>query len=157
MAGGTPADIASVAPVLEAMGRVTHVGPCGTGQLAKTANQLIVGVTIGAVAEALLLVERGGGNAEAVHAALQGGFADSTVWRQHGRRMLDRQFKPGGYAHIQLKDLQTATMLAHDVGVDLPFCELARALYAEMCANGREALDHSALYLEIKDRSKAPS
>ncbi|MCL4716386.1 MAG: NAD(P)-dependent oxidoreductase [Hyphomonadaceae bacterium] len=156
MAGGAEGDLARVLPVLSAMGRVTHVGPCGAGQLAKIANQLIVGVTIGAVAEALLLVEKGGGDAEAVHRALQGGFADSTVWRQHGRRMIERNFKPGAYAHVQLKDLDTARDLAASLGLDLRFGALARDLYARMCETGGAALDHSALYLELAEARKTP-
>jgi 2-hydroxy-3-oxopropionate reductase len=154
MAGGEASDLERAAPVLSAMGRITHVGPCGAGQLAKIANQLIVGVTIGAVAEALLLVERGGGDAEAVHKALQGGFADSTVWRQHGQRMIDRNFKAGAYAHVQLKDLETADALARSLGLDLRFGALARDLYAHMCQTGREALDHSALFLELGGTAK---
>ena len=149
MAGGEGALVAQAMPVLGAMGRVTHVGPLGAGQLAKLANQLIVGVTIGAVAEAMLLIERGGGNAVAVHQALMGGFADSTIWRQHGQRMLDRSFAPGARASVQLKDMHTITAQARSSGLDLPFASLAEGLYWRMCETGRADLDHSALYLEL--------
>lgn len=157
MAGGDAGSVARVRPVLEAMGRVTHVGPVGCGQLAKIANQLIVGVTIGAVSEAMLLVEAGGGDAQAVHAALQGGFADSRIWREHGARILEQRFAPGAHAHVQLKDLSTAVALADDLALDLPFAALARGLYADMCATPRSELDHSALYLHLKDRSSPSS
>ncbi|WP_421837045.1 NAD(P)-dependent oxidoreductase [Novosphingobium sp.] len=152
MAGGSAEAVARVQPVLEALGRVTHVGPAGSGQLAKLANQLIVGVTIGAVSEAMLLVEAGGGDAAAVHQALMGGFADSTIWRQHGARILERRFAPGGKATVQLKDMRTITAAAAGVGLDLPFAGLAEALYAAMCQGPNAELDHSALFLELAAR-----
>jgi 3-hydroxyisobutyrate dehydrogenase-like beta-hydroxyacid dehydrogenase len=152
MAGGAEADVARALPVLEALGRVTHVGPAGAGQLAKLANQLIVGVTIGAVAEALLLVEAGGGDAQAVHRALTGGFADSTIWRQHGARILERRFEPGARASVQAKDMRTILAQAQASGLDLPFAGLAGALFEAMAAGGNAGLDHSALYLEIAAR-----
>lgn len=86
LAGGGAAEIDRLAPIFAPLGRVTRVGPVGSGQLAKLANQLIVGVTIGAVAEALILAEAGGADPAAVRAALLGGFADSTILRQHGAR-----------------------------------------------------------------------
>lgn len=151
MAGGDSDTIAGLREVLSVMGRVTHVGPVGCGQLAKLANQTIVGITIDAVAEALLLVEAGGGDPEAVHEALIGGFADSAVLRQHGKRMIRRQFDPGAKAAIQLKDLSTAMELADGLGLDLPVLRLTESLYSSMCQHGRENLDHSALYLELAD------
>jgi 2-hydroxy-3-oxopropionate reductase len=152
MAGGSAEAVAQVQPVLETMGRVTHVGPAGSGQLAKLANQLIVGVTIGAVSEAMLLIEAGGGDAEAVHRALMGGFADSTIWRQHGARILHRRFDPGARATVQLKDMRTITGAAGAMGLDLPFAALAEALYAAMCDGPNADCDHSALYLELAAR-----
>lgn len=157
MAGGTAEAVAQVQPVLEALGRVTHVGPAGSGQLAKLANQLIVGVTIGAVSEAMLLVEAGGGDAAAVHQALMGGFADSTIWRQHGARILERRFAPGARARVQLKDMRTITGAAGDLELDLPFAQLAEALYAAMCDGPNADLDHSALYLELAARTAGRS
>ncbi len=149
MAGGSDFDIACAMPVLEAMGRVTHVGPAGTGQLAKLANQLIVGVSIGAVAEALLLVRAGGGNPQAVHQALMGGFADSTIWRQHGARILEERFEPGARATVQAKDMRTILAQAQDSGLNLPFAALAGTLFGQMAVGPNADLDHSALYLEI--------
>lgn len=152
MAGGTAEAVAQVEPALAALGRVTHVGPAGAGQLAKLANQLIVGVTIGAVAEAMLLIEEGGGDAAAVHRALMGGFADSTIWRQHGARILERRFAPGGKATVQRKDMRTIMATARDLGLDLPFAALTAGLYEAMCAGPNAELDHSALYLELAAR-----
>jgi 2-hydroxy-3-oxopropionate reductase len=149
MAGGAPEDVADARPMLETLGRVTHVGPIGAGQLAKLANQLIVGISIGAVAEALLLAQAGGADAAAVAQALQGGFADSTVLRQHGQRMLARSFTPGAHVTTQLKDLSTATDFAQRHGLHLPLLGLATSLYASAATHGLADQDHSALYLEI--------
>lgn len=154
MAGGDGDAVASVEEFLRPLGRLTRVGPCGCGQLAKLANQIIVGITIGAVAEALLLVETGGGDPEAVRGALTGGFADSTVLRQHGERMIQRNFQPGAHARVQLKDLRAANELAHEVGMKLSIASLAEQLFADMCSNGRDSLDHSGLFLEIQERSQ---
>lgn len=152
MAGGSDDDIQRLRSVFAALGRLTHVGPVGSGQLAKLANQLIVGVTIGAVAEALLMSEAGGANAAAVREALLGGFADSTILKQHGERMLSRHFVPGARAEVQLKDLRTGLAQAAEYGCDLPFLSLAERLFSQMCASERAFLDHSALFLELRER-----
>ena len=155
MAGGEIEDIERARPLFEAMGRVTRVGPAGTGQLAKLANQTIVGITIGAVAEALLLAEAGGADISAVREALTGGFADSTILRQHGQRMAEDRFEPGAHAHVQLKDLSTAAALAEKFGLDSPLTNLTKELYTEMCEGKARDLDHSALYLHLKKRKNA--
>jgi 2-hydroxy-3-oxopropionate reductase len=111
---------------------------------------LIVGVTIGAVAEALLLAEAGGADPVAVRSALLGGFADSTVLRQHGERMTLRNFVPGAKSEIQDKDLRTAMVLGETLGVTLPLTHCAGALFADFCRAGGAQLDHSALYLHLK-------
>lgn len=150
MAGGDAASVTAAAAVFAPLGRVTHVGPVGSGQLAKLANQLIVGVTIGAVAEALLLAEAGGADPVAVRAALLGGFADSTILRQHGERMTSRNFAPGAKSEIQDKDMRTAAALGDNLGIALPLTKCAGALYADFCRNGGAQLDHSALYLHMQ-------
>lgn len=155
MAGGAADDVAGVVDLMSALGRLTHVGPCGTGQLTKLANQVIVGITIGAVAEALLLAKAGGADLAAVRSALTGGFADSTILRQHGERMVSSNFSPGAYCHIQLKDLRTASALAGEYSLDLPITQLLKLLYTDACAHGFAELDHSALYLELAARSRA--
>lgn len=154
MAGGDLTAIKSSRSVLEVMGRLTHVGPPGSGQLAKLANQTIVGITISAISEALLLAEAGGADPVAVRNALMGGFADSTVLRQHGERILERKFTPGAKAEIQLKDLRTSRELADSLGLDLPVLRLTESLYRDMCRHGYGSLDHSALYLELAGRSQ---
>ena len=147
MAGGGAAAFERARPLLERLGaRLTHVGPVGCGQIAKTANQMIVGLTIGAVAEALALAGRAGADPARVRAALAGGFADSRILELHGRRMIDGDFAPGGRVTTQHKDLVQALELAAAVGLDLPATALNRALYAECIATGDGGLDHSALY-----------
>ncbi len=157
MAGGAAADIEKVRVVLEAMGKVTHVGPAGCGQLTKLANQTIVGITIGAVAEAFLLAREGGADLAAVYQALTGGFADSTILRQHGQRMIEGNYKPGAQADIQLKDLRTSRGLAESIGMLLPILKLVESLYADMCEGPWAKLDHSALILEIEQRMRQPA
>ena len=156
MAGGEAASFEAVAPVLAAMGRPVHVGPAGAGQLAKLANQAIVGCAIASVAEAMLLLERGGADPAAVRLALKGGFADSTILQQHGARMTRRDFAPGGTVGNQLKDLDNVLAEAAALGLALPAVEAARDRFArlrdEMGAGG---LDHSALYLELRARNGA--
>jgi len=140
--------------VLIAMGRPTHVGPSGAGQLAKLANQTIVAITIGAVAEAMLLLEKGGANPQAVRDALKGGFADSTILQQHGKRMSNRDFAPGGLSRLQLKDLDNALAEARSFGLTLPMAEDTRARFAHLVHDLDGAgLDHSALFLDLLERN----
>jgi 2-hydroxy-3-oxopropionate reductase len=150
MAGGAADVIARLRPVFEILGRVTHVGPVGCGQLAKLANQQIVGATICAVAEAFLLVAAAGGDSVATHAALQGGFADSRVLREHGARMLAGNFRPGAHIATQLKDLHGAAILAAKLGLDLPLTGRAEALFARAVERGDGRLDHSAVLLTLE-------
>lgn len=154
MAGGKIEDIEAALPVLSVMGGVTRVGDTGTGQLAKLANQMIVGITIGAVSEAMLLLKEGGADLTAVHKALMGGFADSTIWRQHGERIVKQNFAPGARASVQLKDMRTAAEQAKAEHLRLPILNLAHELYADMCSHGRGDLDHCGLYLELAERAK---
>lgn len=158
MAGGDEKLVDEIRPLLLTMGSaVTRIGPVGCGQLAKLANQMIVGITIGAVAEALLLAKAGGADLTAVRKALMGGFADSQILRQHGERMIEERFDPGAYATTQLKDLRTAKAFAEGCALDLPATELMTALYARMCEDGCGALDHSGLYLWLRRRAQDTS
>ena len=153
MAGGEAAVFERAAPLLASMGRPTHVGPDGAGQLAKLCNQAIVAVTIGVVAEAMLLAQRGGADADAIRDALKGGFADSVILQQHGARMTARDFEPGGLSKFQLKDLDNALGEAEGVGLALPLTEQVRERFATLVHEMDGAdLDHSALYLELERR-----
>jgi 3-hydroxyisobutyrate dehydrogenase-like beta-hydroxyacid dehydrogenase len=106
MVGGKAAHFETALPVFKTFGRATHVGPTGAGQLAKLAklaNQMIVGITIGAVAEALLMCEKGGANMAKVKEAITGGFADSRILQVHGQRMIERDFSPRGVCRCSSK------------------------------------------------------
>ena len=150
MAGGSQPAIARAMPYFEVMGaRVSHVGDVGAGQIAKTANQVIVGLTIGAVAEGLALARRAGADPAKVREALQGGFASSRILELHGQRMIDGAFTPGGKATTQRKDMQEALDLASSIGLELPATALSRDLYDRLIAAGGGGLDHSALYTLI--------
>ncbi|MCK0166287.1 NAD(P)-dependent oxidoreductase [Jannaschia sp. S6380] len=152
MAGGTAETFAAVERVLQALGRPVHVGPVGAGQLSKLANQAIVACTIGAVAEAMLLLERGGADPAAVRDALKGGFADSTILQQHGRRMTEGDFVPGGLTKFQIKDLDNVLSEAAGLDLTLPTVRAINDRFKRLrdAMNGGE-MDHSALYLELKD------
>jgi 3-hydroxyisobutyrate dehydrogenase-like beta-hydroxyacid dehydrogenase len=150
MAGGQAEAVEALLPVFAALGRVTQVGPTGSGQLAKLANQLIVATTICAVAEALLLAEAGGADPAKVHAALLGGFADSTILRQHGLRMIQGDYVPGGPAKYQVKDTSTALELARTLGLAMPVATEVDRLFQGLVDHGGGDLDHSAALLELR-------
>jgi 2-hydroxy-3-oxopropionate reductase len=150
MAGGTRQAFDSAEPVLKAMGRPTFVGPSGCGQIAKLANQGIVAITIGAVAEAILLAEQAGLEKGALRQALAGGFADSIILQQHGPRMEERNFIPGGKSAFQLKDLHNLIDAAQGLGLSLPMAGLQAERFQTLVNDlGGADLDHSALWLEL--------
>jgi 2-hydroxy-3-oxopropionate reductase len=153
MAGGEAADVARARPVLEALGRLTHVGPHGAGQLAKLANQMIVGITIGAVAEALLMCEKGGADMGQVRQAITGGFADSRILQVHGERMVQRDFTKRAAITVQLKDMRNALTTAQAVGFEAPITTLFEQLFSQAVENGLGDLDHSALFVELAQRN----
>jgi len=147
MAGATEADFERARPVLEAMGsNVMRVGGPGMGHTVKLINQLVVGITIEAVAEALTLAERVKLDPRLVQQALKGGFADSPILQLHGTRMIQRAYAPGGKAKTQLKDLRLAQELARSASIRLPHLESTLALYEALVAQGDGELDHSALH-----------
>jgi 2-hydroxy-3-oxopropionate reductase len=151
MAGGEADDFAAAEPLFKSMGRATHVGPHGAGQTAKLANQVIVGITIGAVSEALTLAEAGGCDPRQVQAALMGGFATSRILEVHGTRMIEDDFRPGGMCKVQLKDLENALEAARGAGIRLPLTEQARDAFAELSGRlGMADRDHSAYHLWLR-------
>ncbi|MCT8161594.1 NAD(P)-dependent oxidoreductase [Pseudoruegeria sp. SHC-113] len=154
MVGGEAEVFAEAEPVLSAMGRPVHVGPSGSGELSKLANQSIVAITIAAVAEAMLLLEKGGANPAAVRDALKGGFADSTILQQHGQRMTEGNFVPGGLTKFQVKDLDNVLAEAAGLGLTLPTTHDVNERFRHLCdAMDGGDMDHSALYLELKQRN----
>ncbi|HTC18719.1 MAG TPA: NAD(P)-dependent oxidoreductase, partial [Stellaceae bacterium] len=132
MAGGESRVFERALPLFARLGTATLVGPAGTGQLAKLCNQAIVAVTIGAVAEALLLAAAGGADPAAVRQAILGGFAQSRVLTLHGNRMILRDFMPGGPADHQLKDCETIVASAKAAKLSLPFAETALGLFRDL-------------------------
>lgn len=153
MVGGEAADFERAQPVLQVFGRSTHVGPHGSGQLAKLANQMIVGITIGAVAEALLLCAKGGADMAKVREAIGGGFAASRILELHGQRMVDRDFAPRARMTVQLKDMRNALRTAGELGFEAPVTRLFEQLYARGVDNGDADLDHSGLFVELARRN----
>ncbi len=153
MAGGLLADFERAQALLALLGRPTHVGPHGAGQLAKLANQMIVGITIGAVAEALLLCEKGGADMAQVKQAIGGGFADSRILQVHGQRMVERDFAKRAAVNVQLKDLRNALATADALGFEAPITALFEQLFAQASAHGLGDLDHSALFVELAQRN----
>ena len=155
MAGGDKTVFEQMAHALGAMGRPVHVGPDGAGQLSKLANQTIVAVTIGVVAEAILLAEKGGADPAAICDALKGGFADSVILQQHGHRMIERNFVPGGLSKFQLKDVNNALNEAQNHDLSLPLTAQIQERYTTLVEQMDGAdLDHAALYLELLERQK---
>lgn len=153
MVGGSKSDFHDVEPLLRVLGRPTHVGPMGCGELIKLANQMIVASTIAIVSEALLLAEQGGANPAVVLDALAGGFADSVILQHHGKRMVERSFAPGGPAKYQLKDMSNAIKYANTIGLSLPVATLVNLLFEDMVEHEDGELDHSALIREIRRRN----
>ena len=150
---GVASDFERAQSVFAALGRATPVGPHGAGQLAKLANQMVVGITIGAVAEALLFAARGGADMAKVREAILGGFADSRVLQLHGQRMVERDFAPRARMGVQLKDLNNALTTAKQLGFEAPVTALLGTLYREGIENGLNDLDHSGLFVELARRN----
>ena len=151
MAGGGKAAFARAKPVFETLGSHTsHIGDVGAGQVAKTVNQIIVAMTIDAVAEGLTLAERCGVDPAKVREALAGGFAASRILELHGERMLKGSFEPGGRSSLQLKDVVQALDLAASVELDLPGLQANRRLWERMVDRGFGDLDQSALIKVIE-------
>jgi 2-hydroxy-3-oxopropionate reductase len=118
--------------------------------LAKLANQVIVAITIGAVSEAFILAGGGGADRGQVREALQGGFASSRILTEHGQRMVERTFVPGGPAKFQVKDLRNALKAAEQLGLDLPITKLIHNLFDDMVNSGKADMDHSGLLTHLE-------
>ncbi|MEO5851876.1 MAG: 2-hydroxy-3-oxopropionate reductase [Nocardioides sp.] len=158
MVGGDADDFAEAKPILEAVGKtVVHVGPSGSGQTVKAANQLIVAVNIEVVAEALVFLEAYGVDTEAAMQVLGGGLAGSKVLEQKKANMLGRSFAPGFRIDLHHKDMGIVTSAAREAGVVLPLGAIAAQLMASARANGDGGLDHSALLRGVERLSGRPT
>jgi len=154
MVGGDQKVFDQIKDVLKVMGNPTLVGPIGSGQVSKLANQIIVGVTIGAVAEAITLCEKAGVDGNKFIKALAGGFADGKILQNHGKRMIDKDFSPKGKVSTHLKDMNNILECAGDFNTTLPISNLIKDMFKSLVENGNDNDDHSALYKEIERRNK---
>ena len=151
MVGGDQKVFDQIKDVLKVMGNPTLVGPIGSGQVSKLANQIIVGVTIGAVAEAITLCEKAGVDGNKFIKALAGGFADGKILQNHGKRMIDKDFSPKGKVSTHLKDMNNILECAGDFNTKLPISNLIKEMFKSLVEKGNANDDHSALYKEINN------
>lgn len=152
MVGGADEDVARAMPLFEVMGKtITHVGSIGAGQTTKVANQIIVGLNIQAVAEALTFARASGADPAKVRSALMGGFADSKILQVHGERMVNRAFDPGFRLRLHQKDLDLAVSAARGLNLALPNAATVAQLMNAAVGHGDGDKDHSAL-IEVLER-----
>ena len=154
MVGGQQNIFDEVYDILKTMGNPTLVGPIGSGQVSKLANQIIVGLTIGAVAEAVTLCEKAGADPNKMIKALSGGWADSKILKTHGKRMIDKDFAPKGRTSVHLKDMNNILECANSYNTHLPISNLVKEMYKTLVENGHGEIDHSSLYKEIERMNK---
>ena len=154
MVGGEQSVFNGVIDVFKTMGNPTLVGPVGSGQVSKLANQIIVGLTIGAVAEAVTLCEKAGADPNKMIKALSGGWADSKILQTHGKRMIDKDFSPKGKTYTHLKDMNNILECANSYNTHLPISNLVKEMYKTLVENGHGETDHSSLYKEIERINK---
>ena len=150
MVGGEQNIFDDAFDILKNMGNPTLVGPIGSGQVSKLANQIIVGLTIGAVAEAVTLCEKAGADPNKMIKALSGGWADSKVLQTHGKRMINKDFTPKGRTSVHLKDMNNILECANNYNTHLPISNLVKEMYKSLVENGHGETDHSSLYKEIE-------
>ena len=155
MVGGDQKIFDNAIDVLRIMGNPTLVGPIGSGQISKLANQIIVGVTIGAVAEAITLCEKAGVDGNKFIKALSGGFADGKILQNHGKRMIKKDFSPKGKVSTHLKDMNNILECANDFNTQLPISNLIQSMFKSLVDSGNSDDDHSALYKEIENINKS--
>ena len=154
MVGGDEKTFKECYDLLKILGNPTLVGPVTSGQISKLANQIIVGVTIGAVAEAVTLCEKSGTNPSKMIEALSGGWADSKILQTHGKRMISKDFSPKGKTTTQLKDMTNIINAGKAVETHLPISSLIKEMYKNLVADGHGNTDHSSLYNAIEKINK---
>jgi len=148
MVGGNEAAFLRAAPVFEKIGKnIVHIGKPGAGQTTKACNQIVVGLTIQAVAEALTLAKKSGVDVAKVRAALLGGLAQSKILDVHGQRIIDRNFKPGFKIKLHRKDMNIVLQTGKQLSVPLPASSIVASQMDALIARGDAELDHSALAL----------
>ncbi len=151
MVGGEPEVFEQIRPYFELMGKnIVLIGGNGAGQTCKVANQIVVTLTIEAVAEALVFASKAGVNPKKVREALLGGSAQSRVLELHGERMIERNFVPGFYIRLLQKDVNVALQAARSLRVSLPNMATAQELLNSVAAQGDSELDHCAMVLALE-------
>lgn len=151
MVGADEEVFARIRPLFECMGsNITLIGPGGSGQIAKVANQIIVALNIAAVSEALVFASKAGADPAKVRTALMGGFASSRILEVHGQRMIERSFEPGFRIELHQKDLSLALGSARALGLALPNTASAQQLFSACVAQGGAGWDHSAMVRAIE-------
>jgi len=154
MVGGEEKIFNECFDLLKILGNPTLVGPVSSGQISKLANQIIVGVTIGAVAEAVTLCEKSGTNPSKMIEALSGGWADSKILQTHGIRMINKDFFPRGKTTTQLKDMTNIVNAGKVADLHLPISSLIKEMYKNLVEDGLGNTDHSSLYTAIEKLNK---
>ena len=154
MVGGQKEVFNKALNLLNTMGNPTLVGPIGCGQIAKLANQIIVGVTIGAVAEAIHLCKKSGADPNKFIKAVEGGFADSKILKNHGKKMIENNFEPGGKTSTHLKDMNNILESAESFNFKLPISKLIKEMYQDLVDNNHSEKDHSSLYIQIEELNR---
>ena len=154
MVGGDQKNFNKVKKVLRFMGNPSLVGPVGSGQISKLANQIIVGITIGAVAEAIHLCKKNGADPNKFIKAIEGGLADSRILKNHGKKMIMGDYKPGGKTSTHLKDMNNILESAKNINLNLPISSLIKDMYNDLVNSGHSDKDHSSLYLRIEEINK---
>lgn len=151
MVGGSVAAFERAVPIFEKMGKnIVHIGKSGSGQVTKACNQVVVALTIQAVAEAMTLAKKAGVSVENVRNALLGGFAQSRILDLHGKRIIEGNFKPGFRVRLHRKDMNIVLQTAKELSVPLHGSALVAAQMDALIAQGDEELDHSALALLLE-------
>lgn len=146
MVGGDPVAFDKVQPLFACMGKsVVYIGESGTGQVAKAANQILTGIGVLAVAEAIAFAKKNGADPSRVREALMGGFAGSKILENHGQRMLDRNFKPGFKSWMHEKDMNIVMQTAHDLGLYLPASAATAQMFKAMVGTGMGEEDSIAI------------
>jgi 2-hydroxy-3-oxopropionate reductase len=165
MVGATESVFKRIMPILELLGAsITLIGPNGSGQICKLANQIISALTIEAVGEGLLFASKAGADPARVRQALMGGFASSRVLEVHGKRMIERNFEPGFRVELHQKDLDLALSAARTLGISLPNTAAVQELFNSCIAHSGAGLDSAALVQvleklanhKIQDRNLGP-
>jgi|TARA_B100001105_G_scaffold226291_1_gene196235 2-hydroxy-3-oxopropionate reductase len=154
MVGGSKNVFQKQLSLFNVLGSPTYVGKSGSGQITKLANQIIVGITIGAVSEAIILAKTAGVDPSSLLKALKGGFADSKILQIHGKRMIENNYTPGGLSVTQLKDMNNILSTAKKNNLILPLSSKVQKIFLSLVRNGNGHYDHSAFYKELKRLNK---